>query len=378
MNSHDKIVDVRVATVLAPLPKPVEFGPWLMRHREFAVCVIRAESGVVGRAFSYTRDGPVAAIVERLVAPHYAGAAYDDPAALTFAAQFANNPNLSSSTGYRALGLVDLATWDLKARAAGVSITQLLDGQRRPLPVTAIVGYPPSTDAEEVRDQVRDLWAAGWRRFKQPVAATEEQTVARMRAACEAAPDGWHGLDANWIYRTAEDAIAFTRKLDGLPIGWFEDIVPPGDAALVAAIREGSDIPIAMGDEQGGAYHPDALIAAGAIDVVRIDITMNGGLSRLERVIARAEAAGLPFTPHMFAHKHSQVLSALGYVDTPIEWGVPWSGVDQFADSLAQPTVRDGLMEPLAEAPGFGEIVNVDWIAEQEVDDPHGALAGLD
>ena len=41
----------------------------------------------------------------------------------------------------------------------------------------------------------------------------------------------------------------------------------------------------------------------------------------------------------MFAHVHSQVFSAWGFTDCPVEWGVPWTGVDPYADSLAQPTI---------------------------------------
>ena len=34
-------------------------------------------------------------------------------------------------------------------------------------------------------------------------------------------------------------------------------------------------------------------------------------------------------------------------------------------------------MQPLPEGPGFGDIVNLDWIAEQQVEDPDGLLADL-
>src|SRR5581483_11844043 len=199
------------------------------------------------------------------------------------------------------------------------------------MPVVAIVSSPPSTSADEGGEQVSELWAAGWRRFKQAVSASEEQTIERLRAAIAAAPEAWHGIDANYIYRTAEDALAFIRKLEELPIGWFEDVVPPGDAELVAAIRRGTSIPIAMGDDQGGAYHPDALLEAGALDVVRIDVSANGGLSRLPRLLRIAGEKHLPCAPHMYAHIHAPVLSALGHDQMPIEWGVPGSGVDQYA-----------------------------------------------
>jgi hypothetical protein len=78
----------------------------------------------------------------------------------------------------------------------------------------------------------------------------------------------------------------------------------------------------------------------------------------------------------MFAHMHSQIFAALGH-DVPIEWGVPGSGVDQFADSLAQPVVVDGRMAPLPEEPGFGPLYNAEWIAAQDVDDEDGLLDDL-
>ncbi|MEJ7696684.1 MAG: enolase C-terminal domain-like protein [Candidatus Limnocylindrales bacterium] len=119
------------------------------------------------------------------------------------------------------------------------------------------------------------------------------------------------GIDNNFFSKTAADAIAFGRRLDGLDIGWFEDIVPPGDAGMVAEIRAAIETPVAMGDEQGGSYHPEALLRAEAVDVLRVDATTNGGITRLRPIVARAIAAGVRVAPHMFPHVHSQVLCRL-------------------------------------------------------------------
>ena len=56
---------------------------------------------------------------------------------------------------------------------------------------------------------------------------------------------------------------------------------------------------------------------------------------------------------------------------------MPGSGVDQFADSLAQPVVATGVMEPLAEARRVRTLFNAAWIAEQMVEDEDGLLAEL-
>lgn len=372
------IIAVEVATVRAPLPVTINFGPWVMEHREFALCRIEADDGLVGTAFAYTRDGPLAEFIRLNIARQYVGQSYADPESLHWSAAWSNNAVLASGLGLRALSLVDLACWDLAARATGQSIAAYLGGELRPLPATAIIGYPPQLTPDEVGEQVTALHAAGWRRFKQPIAGTPGQTRARLRAAREAmGPDCWLGMDCNWVFKSAAEAIEFARTIEDVNLGWMEDIVPPGDARMVAEIRAGAGLPVAMGDEQGGSYHPESLLAHKAVDVARVDVTTNGGISRLRRILNQIETAGTAFAPHMFAHVHSRVFAALGYADIPIEWGVPGSGVDQFADSLPQPVLCDGLMEPLVDEPGLGPQVNPEWVAQQIVDDPDHILEKL-
>lgn len=373
----DQIESVAVVTVRAPLPETIRFGPWVMEHREFALCRLRTEAGLEGFAFVYTRDAPIAAVVRRNIAPLYVGQPYDDPAALHWQAAWSNNAILPSGIGLRALSLVDLAAWDLAAKAEGKSITAYLGGERRPMLVTAIIGYPPTLGPEQIAAQVEALLEAGWRRFKQPVAATPEETRARFRAArAVMGPDCWMGTDCNWVFKNADDAVEFARSVEDVGLAWMEDIVPPGNARLVAEIRSRSPVPVAMGDEQGGSYHPESILAHDAVDVARVDVSTYGGITRLRDTLSQIEAYGIPFAPHMFGHVHSQVFSALGY-DVPIEWGVPGSGVDQFADSLVQPVVGDGWMEPLPEQPGLGQVYNAPWIAQQSVDDEDRLLKNL-
>ncbi len=133
-----------------------------------------------------------------------------------------------------------------------------------------------------------------------------------------------------------------------------------------------------MGDEQGGSYHPQALLKFDAVDFNRLDATTNGGITRLRGILRQVREHGNGITTHMYPHIHSQVLGALGYTDVPIEWGVPGTGVHPMDDPLIQPVVRDGLMDPLPDLPGFGVLVDPAWIARQDqVIDPDGLLDDL-
>ena len=81
----------------------------------------------------------------------------------------------------------------------------------------------------------------------------------------------------------------------------------------------------------------------------------------------------------MYPHIHSQVLGALGFTDAPIEWGIPGTGVHPMDDPLVQPTVRDGLMDPLPDLPGLGlaRRPGLDRAPRSSVTDPDGLLDDL-
>lgn len=374
-----RIVRVRTATILHRLAVPILYGDWVMKHREFALVRIDADDGTSGFAYDLTRDGPIAQIVARSISPQYLGAYATAPADRFYRALWSSHAVHAAGIGMRALSLVDIAAWDLAAKIKKQSIETLLTGGRKleSLPATAIVGYPPSMSAEETGRQIEGLLAEGWTRFKLPIAPDLDLSVARLEAAREVAPDAWIGFDANMVFRSAQEVADFDQRVAHLRLGWIEDLVPPGDARLVADARALATSPVAMGDEQGGSYHPQALLDAGAVDFLRIDATTNGGVTRWSRVLGQAEAAGVPVTPHMFPHLHSRLVSAYG-VDAPVEWGIPGTGVHPMDDELEQPVIHDGRMELLSEEPGFGVLVNPNWINRQEVQDPDRLLDDLE
>ncbi len=375
MTSHP-IESVDVMTIAAQLPAPVVFGDWVMKMREFALVRVAAASGPAGYSYTLTRDGAVAEQIRKMIAPTYRGTDVEDREATFTLAWRRSLASHSAGIGLRALSIVDLACWDLAAKLAERSIADFLGGRNAPMPATAIIGYPPGEmGPEETGAQTAELYADGWRRFKAPTGGSAERSAARMRAAREAAPDAWLGMDAAWTYDDVDAAADFVNSIPDVGLGWFEDVFPPGDAGKLRALRQRTEVPIAQGDEQGGSYYPEALILAEAVDVVRVDLTCMGGISGGRRVIEQALEAGLEFAPHMFPHVHSQVLSAWGFTDVPIEWGLPFTGVHPMDDPLPQPQLTEtGFMQPLEEGLGFGRIVDPDWIRSQPHDDPDDIL----
>ncbi len=377
--SDPTISSVDVMTIQATLPAPVIFGEWIMHTREFALVRVRAGDGPAGYAYTLTRDGAVAEQIRKTIARIYTGTSVEDRERTFTTAWRRSLASHAAGIGLRALSIVDLACWDLAARRRDLSIAALLGGRNAAMPATAIIGYPPGTmGPAETGAQTAELYAAGWRRFKAPTGGSAERSAARLRAARAAAPDAWLGMDAAWVYDDVDAAADFVNSVPDVGLGWFEDVFPPGDAGKLRALRDRTSTPIAQGDEQGGSYYPEALILAKAVDVVRIDLTCMGGITRGRALIDQVLDAGLRFAPHMFPHVHAQVLAAWGFTDAPIEWGIPFTGVHPMDDPLPQPVIgAGGRMEPFAEAPGFGHLVDADWVRSQPHDDPDGILAGL-
>jgi len=377
MSDHSTITHIGVATIRGQLPAPVVFGDWVMREREFVVVRLTTGSGHQGWAFTLTRDGAVAEQIRKTIGRTYLGTRLEDRAVTFRVAKGRSYGSHAGGVGLRALSLLDLAAWDAAARLADRPIAEFLDGHAAPMPATAIIGYPPALmPPAKVAEQVTALWAQGWRRFKCPMGRSLDDSEARLRAARKAAPEAWLGTDLVWMFSTVDEAAGYALRLADLDMGCIEDIFPPGSAGKLAELRKRVPMPVWQGDEQGGAYYPEALIMAGSVDRVRVDLTCMGGITGGRAVIDECLAAGVDFGPHMFAHVHSQVFAAWGFDDKPVEWGVPWTGVDPYADSLAQPDLLpDGRMKPLPQGPGFGPLVNRDWALSQPHDDPEHILS---
>ena len=372
-NGGERIEAVDVCIVRASVPEVIRFGAWVMEYREFALVRVRTQGGLCGYAFTLTRDGPISEMIGNYIGPRYIGRDPSSPKSIFADVQRSNMSCLASGVGLRALSLVDLAAWDVAAKLAGRPMAEFLGGKPARMPATAIVGYPPTLRPQEVFEQVHGLYEQGWRFFKLPMASDLDTAKARLEAAASVSGDIEVSCDGAWMFDSANEAAAFLQSLD-CELGWFEDPFPPGNARVVAELRSRSPFPIAFGDEQGGAHYPESLLAHQAVDIVRVDATCMGGLSSLPAILEQVSAAGVRFEPHMNAHVHSQIFAGLGHADVRLEWGVPTTGVDQFADSLLRPVVSGGLMQPLEVEAGFGTLVNPDWVRAQPHSDPAGIL----
>jgi L-alanine-DL-glutamate epimerase-like enolase superfamily enzyme len=195
-----------------------------------------------------------------------------------------------------ALSGVDIALWDLKARAAGVPLATLLGGS--PGPVSTYVSPIAfrSTPDETAADAAA-YRAQGYTAFKLKIGrgiATDLGHIEAARAALGSLP---LYLDVNCGY-DVPTAIALARELPRYDIGWLEEPVPPDDPAALAEVRRHAPVPIAAGENEFSMPAYRQLVAADAVDILQCNIGRCGGVSGMLAVGELCAGHGLTMAPH--------------------------------------------------------------------------------
>lgn len=248
-------------------------------------------------------------------------AALDSEAAgVTLTRKF--NPRAASGVFVSALSALDQALWDLKGKALGQPVARLLGGARSAVPAYATVGLPGFNESELVGACVEAL-AAGFRGVKILVGAGRSlaEDAQRIRAVRQAIGGAALMLDANCAYSVAE-AKRLTTLVADCDIAFFEEPLRGNDIPALAALRRASAIPLASGQMiQSVTWFRDVL-AAGALDILQPNAAFCGGITAMLRILAMAEAHGVPVTgaggfeavnlPVMAGHAHGGMLEVHG------------------------------------------------------------------
>jgi len=152
----------------------------------------------------------------------------------------------------------------------------------------------------------------------------------------------------------AQDAIRFSRLIEPLDIGWFEEPCHwYDDAAQMARVRQATRIPVTAGQSEITSHAIRRLLDAGAVDFVNYDVSEGGGVTDWRRAAALCHAAGVRMAHHEESQISLQLLAGVPhgtYVECfadperdPV-WQTLWTN---------RPAIRDGHME-VSQAPGFG------------------------
>jgi L-rhamnonate dehydratase len=202
-----------------------------------------------------------------------------------------------------ALSGIDIALWDIKGKALGKPVSELIGGRRR----TKVRAYAstlmPNTEAETARTVSGLIEQYGFTAVKLgwgPLGQDAERDVRLARAARKAAGDTVDILiDAGLGYGAdAETAIRVAREFEQLGIFWLEEPFLPDELEAYARLADTVDIRVAAGEEDTTVWGFRELIERGHVDVVQPDVTRCGGITELLRIAEYAATQGKACVPH--------------------------------------------------------------------------------
>jgi L-alanine-DL-glutamate epimerase-like enolase superfamily enzyme len=355
-----KITEVRVVTCDIPLARPIIMGDLRYDSRDYIVVEVRTDEGLSGVGFGMARYAPVAAIVERNLAPLLVG---QDPMMnerLWESMYFRNLP-IVRGIFMRALSAVDIALWDLKGKVLGAPVWKLLGGARTVVPALMAGGYVAAgkTNAD-LGQEIADYVSQGFKMIKIGAGQLGEDT-ARLQASREAAGEATALMyDAHWAWRDVAAAARVVRGWDRFRLDWIEDPFPTELLGLTERFRRHTGIPLAVGEDLMGRSEFEDLMQRGRADIIRVDVTTSGGFTEVVKICALAAARGIPVSPHIFPELHVHLAAAFNGVHA-LEVTDRKREIDVAFRLLKRPLeARNGEIAA-PDAPGLG--VEIDWSA---------------
>ena len=145
-----------------------------------------------------------------------------------------------------AAGLVDVALWDLKARALGQPLFRLLGAESNEVPVYASWNLWFNYDLETLAAHAVEHIDKGFRamKFRLGGVRTLDESVARARVLREAVgPEVELHVDMNWQW-TVDKTVRFGRAMAEQRLFWIEDPIPSNDYDGLKQISESLDTPV--------------------------------------------------------------------------------------------------------------------------------------
>ena len=293
---------------------------------------IDVQGGLCGYGYTGTHahlasDRLIARCIETCLAPLLIGEDPSDIARLWQA--IARHPALQwvGRAGITTLAhaAIDIALWDLKAKAAQMPLWKLLGGRvhEKVRAYNTDIGWLSLSEDALIRGALGAV-QEGFSGVKIKVGTTPERDLKRLAAVRKAVGDQVTlAIDGNgkWDLPTCR---RFCRAAQDLDVYWFEEPLWHDDVKGHAQLARSTSIPIALGEQ---LYTTDAFaefFAQQAIHWVQPDVTRMAGITEVLRVCDMAHALRLPVAPH--AGDMSQVHVHLAYAHPAIaelEY-IPW------------------------------------------------------
>jgi mannonate dehydratase len=310
-----------------------------------------------------------------------------------------------------AIAAVDTALWDLKAKAAGLPLYQLLGGASRE--GVMVYGHANGADIDSAVAEVGRYVEMGYKAIRVQAAvpgvkgsygvgrgkdgyepaesALPYETVWSTPAYLDFAPKLFdavreaHGPDIELLHDvhhrlTPIEAARLGRALEPHRLFWMEDCTPAENPEAFRLVRQHTTTPLAVGEIFNSIHDCRTLISEQLIDYIRTTVVHAGGITHLSQIAALAALYQVRTGSHGATDLSPVCMGAALHFDL---W-VPNFGIQEYmrhteATDAVFPhayTFKDGYMHP-GETPGHGVDIDEDLAARHPYDPKQLPVARL-
>ncbi|MDA1258315.1 MAG: mandelate racemase/muconate lactonizing enzyme family protein [Chloroflexi bacterium] len=285
----------------------------------------------------------------------------------------------------------DVALWDIKGKAAGMPIYDLLGGRfRDPVRMYCNVWFQGCATPEEYAAAAqKNLIDIGHEACKldpfremlpyhtmyqdgQISEAGEQEGYDIVAAVREVVGPKFEILiDAHGHYNVPTAIRLANNLFEQSNIGWFEEPLPPEGTKALKQVREKTNAPICIGERLYTRWDFLQVFENGLADFVMPDTIWTGGISEVKKIATMAEAYYIPIAPHVVPGGPIELIAAAHVVST-----IPNFYRLEHAQSLI-PAHNDLLQEPyeikdghlyLNDKPGLGFELDEEKVKAASVD----------
>jgi L-alanine-DL-glutamate epimerase-like enolase superfamily enzyme len=260
-----------------------------------------------------------------------------------------------------ALGALDLALWDIKGKALGVPVYELLGGLSRDYIECYSTGYPSKGN---VPDTARACLQAGFRSFRTSLVGAVKglfnarQVVQKTFEHCREIREGI-GPEGDWAidFHTCldlPDAVRLAALLEPLNPLFVEDPLRSENTGVLRNFRLHSRVPVAVGEQFGARWDFNELIEQRTIDYLRATLPNVGGITEFMKIAALCETHYVGLIPHFTGPIALAALThVLGVFSGPVLMEVLGQGPGPWPHLSQGPDFHIGKLWP-RDAPGLG------------------------
>jgi galactonate dehydratase len=287
---------------------------------------------------------------------------------------------------------IDIALWDIRGKALGVRVCDLLGGALRPdLPLYTHPDQSRFGTREGVVAEIRAIVDSGhtaikFDPFPHPQGAPEANDRyldgqlgrALQRRAVEltalirdvAGPDVELLVDAHGRF-DVPTAIRLGCALEEAgDIHWYEEPVPPESYPALRQVRERVRVPISVGERLHTRWDFVPVLEQRLADFLMPDVTWTGGISELKKIATLAEAYYVPLSPHDAGGPVNLVAGAHVMITVPNFYRLESSSSDlsTYNEFLRTPLDNRGGRLALPTGPGLGIDLDLEHLRARAVD----------